>query len=225
MKIKAFTMTNIKVVILSLVLSSMFIISSCNMKANKEYKTSIELADDLFNKKEYDNSKLNYIKAAEFKPEEKYPQECISKIDAILIKKKLEDDFASAIKSGDKQFAEKDYSNAKVSFEKALSLKKGEKHSIEMIEKINELVAEIKRQEELDKYPYHIIVGCFKVESNSTKLNQKLMENGNESRIIPIAGGKYNAVSVSSYPDIRSAYNNIAQVKANFGEEVWVLNN
>lgn len=225
MNVKNFTMKSVKVVLISLVMSSMFVVSSCNMKANKGYKASIELADGLFNKKNYAEAKANYIKAVNFKPEETYPQQCISKIDVILDKAKLKADYAEAIKSGDAQFSDKDYSNAKASFEKAIKLKKDESHPKEMIVKINNILAEIKHQEELDKYPYHIVVGCFGVESNSTKLNQKLMEDGNASRIIPIANGKYNAVSISSYPDMRSAYNSLAQVKSNFGEQVWVLNN
>lgn len=223
MKIKLFKVQSVKLLVVGIVLSSMFVVSSCNMKANKGYKSSIELADELFSNKEYTDAKTNYIKAAEFKPEEKYPQECIDKIDVVLKNAKLESDYASVIKNGDKLFVDKNYSGSKSSFEKAISLNKNKTYPVEMVDKINEILVKIKQQEELDKYPYHIIVGCFTVESNSTKLNQKLMEDGNESRIIPILGGKYNAVSVSSYPDMRSAYNSINQVKSNFGEEVWVL--
>lgn len=225
MKTKSLKLVSIKVVTISILFVSVFVMSSCNRKANKGYKEAVSSADSFYNSADYSNAKINYIKALKFKPEEVYPKKRVHKIDSIMAVQKLEADYESAIKEGDELFNEKDFAQAKISFERAVSLKDDQQYPKEMLSKIEENLAEIRKQEELSKYPYHIIVGCFTVESNAIRLNEKLKAEGKDSRIIPLFNGKYGAVSVASYPDITSAYNNIEEAKSTYGEEAWVLNN
>ena len=53
-------------------------LSSCNFKANREYKKAIESADASFTEKKYKEAKTLYTKALEYKPEEQYPQDKIA---------------------------------------------------------------------------------------------------------------------------------------------------
>jgi hypothetical protein len=225
MKTKSFKLVSVKIAAIGVLFIAIFVMSSCNRKANKGYKESIASADSFFNSAEYSNARVNYVKASKFKPEEVYPKNRINEIDSIVAVQKLEADYDAAIKEGDSFFNDKDYAQSQISFERAISLKEDEQYPKEMLDKISEKLAEIRKQEELSKYPYHIIVGCFTVESNATRLNEKLKAEGKDSRIISLFGGKYGAVSVASYPDITSAYNNIEEAKETYGEETWVLKN
>jgi len=196
-------------------------LSSCNFKANKEYKNAIETGDSFLTEKKYDDAKASYTKAAEIKPDETYPKEKITEIDNILTKKK-EEAYKLQVKNGDDLFGNKSYNEAKAAYAKASQMKPKENYPKEKIQEIDKILAEIKKQEEYKKYPYHIIVGCFTVESNATKLNAKLLAEGKNSRIIKMRNGRFDAVTYASYQTIHESYNNLKEAQAQFGEEAWV---
>ncbi len=54
------------------------------MARDKEYESLILIADNLYNAADYNNSKENYQKALEIKPDELYPKQKIAKIDEII---------------------------------------------------------------------------------------------------------------------------------------------
>jgi len=210
--------------IVAIILSLTLGITSCGFMTNKKYKETVETADNLYKNKKYKEAKISYNEALKLKPEEKYPKQQIKKIDSIFANLKLEADYKTFVKKGDIAFKNKEYENAKKHFNKAATLKKKEKYPKEMLEKINNILAEIAKQEEISKYPYHIVVGCFTVESNATNFNEKLTSEGKNSRIIPLYSGKYNAVTIASFPDLTAAYNELSKVKSEYGEQAWVLN-
>jgi tetratricopeptide (TPR) repeat protein len=210
----------IAAIIISLILG----MSSCGFMTNKKYKEAVETADNYYKNKKYKKAKISYNEALKLKPEEKYPKEQIKKIDSVFAKLKLDTDYKTIIKKGDVAFNNKEYKKAKSYFNKASSLKKDEQYPKEMLGKINNILAEIAKQEEISKYPYHIVVGCFTIESNATQFNEKLTDEGKKSRIISLYGGKYNAVTIESFPDLTSAYNELSKVKSEYGEQAWVLN-
>lgn len=197
-------------------------LSSCNFKANKEYKKAIESADAAFNGKKYKEAKTFYAKALDFKPEEKYPKDKMAEIDGI-ISKMQEEAYKKQIKSADDLLAAKKYTDAKSAYEKASKMKPKEAYPKTKINEINVILAELKKQEEYNKYPYHIVVGCFQVASNAERLNKKLLAEGHKSRIIKIANGRFDAVTVASFPTLKDSYNQLNKAKSEFTEEAWVM--
>lgn len=109
------------------------------------YNTAVTDADKLFKAGDYEEARPAYEKALSYS-KNKYPQDQIKKIDKIqgdlaadkkaeelkklkensiaTEKEKKETDYNNAIKTADKYFAAKDYSNATIAYNKALSIDK-----------------------------------------------------------------------------------------------------
>ena len=216
MKIRQFL--TIVMVILTLTIG----LNSCNLLSSKKYKKAIEQADSFFNKKKYNDAKNYYAQAKELKPDDKYPVQRIKEIDKIIKLQKVNAQYKKEIQAADKLFGQESYNDAKNNYMKASELKPKEKYPKDQINKIDVVLAEIQAQQEFLNNPYHIVVGCFAVESNATKLHDKLMSEGYKSRIIPMYGGKYSAVTINSYNENRIAYNDLGEAKSKFVDGAWV---
>jgi tetratricopeptide (TPR) repeat protein len=119
----------------------------------KEYDRLIATADKSFNKQDWNEAKLVYQQAISVFPEEVYPKNKITEIDNKLLALKnaeesrleKEQAYNNAIANGDRLFASSDYINAKNEFEKAATLKPGEKYPLEKITEIDNKLAELKQ--------------------------------------------------------------------------------
>ena len=122
---------------------------------DKNYTSSVAEGDKAMGEKDLESAKASYTKALSLKPEETYPQDQLGKIDAELDKlaaekenaAKLEVDYQTAIKEGDKAFSGKDLALAKSAFEKALGLKADETYPKEKIIAINSELEALAGQE------------------------------------------------------------------------------
>lgn len=196
--------------------------NSCGLMSGKKYKKAIEQADKHFNEKQYEKAKTFYVQAQEFKPKDTYPSQRIEEITSILNAQNIEAKYKKHITEADKLLNQEAYSEAKSAYTKASKLKAKENYPKEQISKIEAILAEIQEQKEFLANPYHIVIGCFAVEANATKLNAKLLSEGYKSRIIPMYSGKYHAVTVNSFPGNTAAYNNLNSVKEKFQDGAWV---
>ena len=155
--------------------------------AGKEeaYKKAIASADNLFNSKDYANSKNTYNQALSIKPNESYPKEQISKIDNLL--KDLagkEEAYKTAIANADKAFNIKDYSNSKNSYNQALSIKPNESYPKEQIAKIDNLLKDLAGKEEAYKKAIASADNLFNSKdyaNSKSTYNQALSIKPNES--------------------------------------------
>ncbi|MEW6467620.1 MAG: hypothetical protein AB1458_01780 [Bacteroidota bacterium] len=113
----------------------------------QQYKDAIAKADKFFEAKDYKNAKLNYQSALTIKAGEKYPADQIALCDKLLgeqeAEKLKEQQYKDAIAKADKFFAAKDYANAKMNYETALTIKKGEKYPTDQIELCNKYQGDI----------------------------------------------------------------------------------
>ena len=89
-------------------------------KINKNYTKLINLANQDFEKKDYDDAKKYYEKALLLKSEEKYPKRKIETINYIFKQEKL---FKNLVENGKKFLDKKDFETAKEDFEMALEIK------------------------------------------------------------------------------------------------------
>ena len=116
------------------------------------YDKAIKAADQLFADKNYTESINKYKEAQAIKSDETYPQKRIKEIESTLDgiekeKARIEAEYKAAIALGDDLFEKKDYANAQSSYRKALTIKTSETYPKDQVQKIDQLLAEIKRQE------------------------------------------------------------------------------
>jgi hypothetical protein len=130
-----------------------------------KYAFLISQADSQFSSEEYASAKSSYSDALSLKAEEAYPKSQIQKIDALLAQqqaaadeaarlaaeqKALADKYASIISQADSQYASKEYGQAKTTYGDALNLKAEEVYPKSQIEKIDEILANLERQAEIE---------------------------------------------------------------------------
>lgn len=116
------------------------------------YDKAIKAADQLFADKNYTESINKYKEAQAIKSDETYPQKRIKEIEITLDgiekeKARIEAEYKAAIALGDDLLEKKDYANAQSSYRKALTIKTSETYPKDQVQKIDQLLAEIKRQE------------------------------------------------------------------------------
>ncbi len=117
---------------------------------NEKYQTFITQADKEFQTEDYTNAKSNYQAALEVKPNEKYPQNQIIKIDDILKKKAkqlakqkiIDRKYQQIIEEADKAFNTKKYTVAKTNYQSAIELKNNELYPQNQITKIDKILAD-----------------------------------------------------------------------------------
>jgi len=135
--------------------------AQADTKAKEDaYNNSIRIADSFFGQKKYEDAKLNYNKALNYKPGEPYPKGQISKIDNILAqqeKARQEElaknrEYDSYISQADKAFNAADYSNAKDYYQKALVVKPAELYPKQKISKIDEIIKLLAKQKSTTTY-------------------------------------------------------------------------
>jgi tetratricopeptide (TPR) repeat protein len=127
---------------------------SANLKdAQQNYQVAIASADKLYNAKDYETALTAYQNASKILPGEKYPSEQIEKINSVLDqKKKLDEEYAKTIASGNQLFDKKQYAEAKHEFQKANDLKPGEAYPKQKIDEIAGILLALKEAERSKEY-------------------------------------------------------------------------
>lgn len=119
---------------------------------SRKYNEAVSTADQLFRAEEYEDSKVAYQEALKIKPEEKYPEEQIDKIEEIIAEKAAAKGraYSEAVRKADELRDNKQYEEAKQNYKQALSIKPGENYPRQEIDKIDNILAELaeKRKEE-----------------------------------------------------------------------------
>lgn len=117
------------------------------------YNEALQNADQLFIAQKYSESLNKYKEASTIKPAENYPKKRIKEVETILdgIAKEMarkEQEYQAIIAQADRLMSSKDYLNSKNEYQKAVVLKPEDTYPKEQIKKIDDTLAEIKRQEE-----------------------------------------------------------------------------
>lgn len=200
-------------------------ITSCD-KSGAEYKKNITEADGFFKEEKFDDALKLYKKAAGIKPEESYPTQKINEIEEIkrqIAEQEAEDNYYKEIEQADNYFDEANYEYALASYTRALTFKPGEQYPLDRIDEIEQLMPlEEEVPDTNTNLTYHIIVGSYEVEDNAIKMQQKLKDEGFESRLVKRYDGEYTAVILASYASIHEAYNNLTDATAH-AENPWVI--
>jgi tetratricopeptide (TPR) repeat protein len=160
------------------------------------YTKAIADGDKKLAEKDYANALSAFKVANSVKQEELYPRQKITEIQAILDKNKAENDrYLDAIALADKFFTGEKYREALEPYQRASTIKPGEKYPHEQITRISQLLAEQKKldddyqnlitqaEDQLDTKKYDIARGLF---TNAGNLKPK--ENLPKNKIAEIDG-------------------------------------
>jgi Tfp pilus assembly protein PilF len=118
-------------------------------KLEADYAAAITVADKAFNGKDYNAAKVDYQKALALKPEEKHPSGRLAEIETLLADvAKQDQEYTDLIKSADNSLTANDLTNAKTTYEKALSIKPDEQYPKDKIAEIASKLDEQAKKEE-----------------------------------------------------------------------------
>lgn len=117
-----------------------------------EFNSAIKKADIEFQKKSYIDSKSHYNEALTLKPNEIYPKDQIAKIEDLLISQKgqleaqrlIDEKYKALIESGDKDFLNTNYEQAKLSYNAAIGVKQAERYPKDQLAKIKKIELDLR---------------------------------------------------------------------------------
>jgi tetratricopeptide (TPR) repeat protein len=117
------------------------------------YNDAVKAADQLLAAKSYPESLNKYQEASKIKDDEAYPKKKIKEVQDILDgiareNARKEADYNSAIADADRLLGQKDYENARSGYQKALGVKPEDSYATGQIKKIDDTLAEIRRQQD-----------------------------------------------------------------------------
>lgn len=119
---------------------------------DNNYLKYVASGDSLLVLKEYDKAKGEYNLALNLKPNEKYPKQKLSEIEVVFAERALafENDYKQIIASADSAFNTKSYALAKEKYNKALDVKPEDQYPQTKIGDINNILAKVAIQNELN---------------------------------------------------------------------------
>ena len=142
-------------------------------KLSVQYSTVIQRADADFEKSNYINARKLYNEAALLKPSEEHPKERLQTIETALellakVEQERKDSIAAAVElnkkynlavsRGKSYILKEDFANAKIAYEEAEGIKPADVETVNQLEKINQKLLQIQRENELNaKYDSKII--------------------------------------------------------------------
>ncbi|MGQ7870475.1 hypothetical protein [Sunxiuqinia sp. sy24] len=123
------------------------------------FQNAIASGDQFFQEENYSESKSSYNSALEIKPNDTYAKAQIARITTILEqlaqdqlqREKMQQDYNEKIKNADLAFNSSQFAAARNLYQQANTLMPDETYPMEQIAKIDELLAEIQKREELNQ--------------------------------------------------------------------------
>ncbi|RIJ45172.1 hypothetical protein D1614_23725, partial [Maribellus luteus] len=116
-------------------------LAAIQAEKDKNYADAIARADNLFNEKNYDNSRTEYRAALNIKPEEAYPQQRIDEIGNILAQlSAAQKAYEDAVAKGDREFKNEGWEAAIAAYNEAKQAKADETYPDEQLAKIDSIV-------------------------------------------------------------------------------------
>jgi tetratricopeptide (TPR) repeat protein len=128
---------------------------AANAQATEEaYQAAIKSGDNSFAEKSWDKAKSEYQNALLIKPGETYPAGKITEIDKILANiaknKSLDEQYTTLITQADKQMGDKQYPDAKSTYQSALKLKPDQQYPKDKIAEIDNALGVLAKQKAAD---------------------------------------------------------------------------
>ena len=121
----------------------------------EKYTNVIKQADQAFFIKQYRTAKNYYESASQLKPEERYPKEKISEINKLIAEataaKAIDEKYQNAVNSADRFMKQYKYEKAMSFYQEANEVKPNESYPIEQLQKIDKILNDLAKANELDE--------------------------------------------------------------------------
>ncbi|MEI7983212.1 MAG: hypothetical protein WCI71_16305, partial [Bacteroidota bacterium] len=119
-----------------------------------EYTKAIAEADKFYGSKAFQSALKDYKRANNLKPDQKYPQDRIAELTALINAQMAKDEaYNKSIALADQLYTETRYIDSKKAYQQALTIKPAEEYPKTKIKEIDGLLAQARKvQEEYDKY-------------------------------------------------------------------------
>jgi len=183
-----------------------------------KFDEKIQKADELFVSKQYGEASQYYFEATNFMPDADYPVERIQ-----LIQKLMDD--PSYVQPEKKPMTQAAPEN-KPKTQAAVKTEVPKQQTAVSQNKPKTTVPATTTHQNQNKIAegkyYHVVIGVFGNHQNAVELNQKLIKDGRDSRII-YRPGKPEAVTFGSYKDFSTASSFLEFVKNDINKDAWVL--
>ena len=136
------------------------------------YTKAVDEGDKLMKAEKYKDALSSYNTALTYKPDEQYPKDKIAKINKILEgQNETDENYKKTISEADKLLIDKDYKEAKNSYQKAEKLKPEEQYPKDQINKIKDLLSSASEAETEYKKAIKEGDNNFKAEKYQDALN------------------------------------------------------
>lgn len=178
---------------------------------DSELASLISKADKSFRQKEYLKAKEDYEAALLIDPSDSHAIKRVGLIDSLLTFREEE---------RIKEISEKEIAPS------GKPEKESEEKKDQPVEKIEKAEGKIEPDTETESATgdrYHIVLGCFEVESNAVNYSRKLKGMGYDSRIFPILEGRMKAVTCRSFETEEEAFKKLRQIQKDIKKDAWVL--
>ncbi len=119
-------------------------LAEAQKQTQDQYNNAIKQADNLFTTGNMPLARDAYTQASSIKPNEAYPQQKISEIDAkIATEQARKDSYEKILAEGDEAYMNRDFALAKIKYEQSLKVKPGESYPKSMLERVSSGIAEM----------------------------------------------------------------------------------
>jgi tetratricopeptide (TPR) repeat protein len=192
---------------------------------NERYANAIKDADLKFNNKNYQNALTDYQEASRIKPNEPYPRNKINEINTLLERQKgIDEQYTNTIAFADRAFNNREYANAKESYQRALVLKPDEAYPKDKISQIDQIMGDLAKEE---RYSRAIREGDNSFNANNftaaiAKYREALTIRPNEA----YPTGKIAECErlIRESQDLEKRYNDaITEGDKNFSRSAWAI--
>ncbi len=106
-------------------------------------------------------------------------------------------------------------------FRIADSIKVAEEEAARQLDLLTEQ-ARVAEQEASRQSDYHIIVGSFLTPEYAASWLDHMTQMGHSARIINMGGGRWQLVSVNSYPTLNDAWNALQKYQNDVNQDAWI---
>ncbi len=189
-------------------------------RAEKAYFEAINKADKAFEVANYDDAKLYYSEALEWRPEEFKPKNKLEEIEGILAA--IEAKYNELITTADNAFTASSYADAITNYEAALKVKRGQEYPISRIDQAKTLMADA---DAVDKQ-YQKMIAAADRKRDEQELKTALTVYQNASNLKPeetypkaqiaAINTKLDALAAAQAEQARIEAERIAALKAKF---------
>ena len=188
----------------------------------ESYAEAIAQAEQYFDEEQYNEARMEYLRAAELMPDESLPAEKIAEIDAIFAAEtemlaQLEADYTKAIADADAAFAEADYTLAREKYNLALSLKAGEAYPSGKLTEIDGLMADQEAQRILDENYASSISSADKLFAKEDYTKAKVEY---EKAIALKAGEEYPQQRITEIDNILAEQSRLLGIEESYNEAI-----